>query len=415
MNLKINVNYISLLSFNYFLLLVFMNQSIGLSYVCPVSILFILLLYKINKIRYSILTILYLSFLTYAIIISSISFFNNNVDFYRFHINLCGLLVLIFSTALIIGHNVNLKKFFSLLNNFSLFIFIFGILEYITKFNITKFLRNNDYINTYLIGEGRICSLFSHPLGYASFIIFIFAFSFIFPFKSTKKHFIFIVLLFINLLFTKSRIFLFSFFLISVFFFIKQLNLNKFSVAYNYIKAAFLSIFALLFSYFLFFNKINEAIFSVLSRFTSLPAENSGGIRASVINNFYTFIKQNDVGDLFLGNGVGSSFKFMIDNPIYYWIGDECHLWTETTDNSYISFFLDYGVIGTIIILFMILYSIKQIFFTSKRILYFCYVYLLCIYISLWIMESLYWPTISFSFGITLGIIDKYSSKNLNL
>lgn len=47
-----------------------------------------------------------------------------------------------------------------------------GVIEEITRFNITKFFGNQDYVNQYLVSEGRVISIFSHPIGYAIVLTF---------------------------------------------------------------------------------------------------------------------------------------------------------------------------------------------------------------------------------------------------
>ena len=80
-----------------------------------------------------------------------------------------------------------------------------GILEEITKFNITVFFRNERYVSQYLINEGRIISVFSHPIGYAIVLTFFFLLALYFPYKKRNKQITYVCLILINLLCTKTR------------------------------------------------------------------------------------------------------------------------------------------------------------------------------------------------------------------
>ena len=160
----------------------------------------------------------------------------------------------------------------------------------------------------------------------------------------------------------------------------------------------------------IFGNTISVFAFSILKRFISLSLENKEGIRALIISNFINYLRNSPIQYIMFGHGIGYSYKFMELHPISYWIDGKRYLWSQTTDNTYISIILDYGLIGFFIYVFIIIITIK-VFITSKNEkAEMASLILISLFILLFIMEGLYWPTIMFTFAFALGVMNKQTT-----
>lgn len=409
MKIKINSNFYIVI---YFILMIFMNQSIGLSYINLVSFLFLAVSAKTIKLHKCIQTKIYYIYIAYAIVVTMLNLWNGNISYYRININLIGLLIMCFTTTMVLAEHSDIDLFCVKIRDFSWVFLGCGILEYITKFNITRFMRNSNYVETYLDGEGRIMSIFYHPLGYATFLIFLFMIIQYYPYNEHRKQIAFNVLLVINLLLTKSR----SSLMILVFIWIirkfKYLNTLNLSISKKKIRELVFIIALIFIVIFAFKNKINVVVHSVIRRFLNMGVENKEGIRAVIILNFINYLRSSPISCILFGNGIGYSYRFMEINPVTYFIDGKLNLWTQTTDNTYISMILDFGIIGLIIFIILIVATVKTFFSCKNMKKEMASLILISIFIQLFIMEGLYWPTIMFIFAFSFGVMNKMNNDN---
>lgn len=407
MKVKINNNFYIII---YFILMVLMNQSIGLSYINVISLSFLFISLKDINVSKCLPTKIYYIYISYAMIISILNVGSGNISWYRMHINLFGLLIMCFLTSMILTEQTNINLFCIKIRAFSWILFLCGILEYLTKFNITRFMRNSNYVEIYLDGEGRILSVFYHPLGYAAFLILLFILLLYFPYTNYKKNVIINILLIINLLLTKSRSALIILVFIWILFKFKHLNRLSRKIPEKKFGVVIMAIIVLFILMTIFGNTISVFAFSILKRFISLSLENKEGIRALIISNFINYLRNSPIQYIMFGHGIGYSYKFMELHPISYWIDGKRYLWSQTTDNTYISIILDYGLIGFFIYVFIIIITIK-VFITSKNEkAEMASLILISLFILLFIMEGLYWPTIMFTFAFALGVMNKQTT-----
>lgn len=411
MKVKINNFYIII----YFVLMILMNQSIGLSYINLVSLLFLSVLLKNIKINRCLPTSIYFIYISYAIIITVLNSGSGDISWYRIHINLCGLLIMCFLTSMFLTKQANIDLFCARIRSFSWVLLIGGIFEYITKFNITRFMRNSDYVETYLDREGRILSIFYHPLGYAAFLLLLFILFLYYPYKDYKKHFTINILLITNLLFTKSRSALIILMFIWIIFKIKHLNKLSIRIPLKKIYGIIGAIIGLLVLITIFRNTISVFAISIYKRFMSLGIENKEGIRTLIILNFINYLKNSPFQYILFGHGIGYSYNFMKLYPITYRIDGKINLWSQTTDNTYISIILDYGLVGFLIFVFLIITIIKTFIFCKNKKVEMASLILISLFILLFIMEGLYWPTIMFTYAFSFGIMEKTKSNNRSI
>ena len=115
MKVKINSNFYIII---YFILMVLMNQSIGLSYINVISLLFLFISLKNIKVSKCLSTKIYYIYVSYAIIISILRIGSGNISWYRMHINLCGLLIMCFLTSMVLSEQTNLNLFCTTIRDF---------------------------------------------------------------------------------------------------------------------------------------------------------------------------------------------------------------------------------------------------------------------------------------------------------
>lgn len=254
-----------------------------------------------------------------------------------------------------------------------------GVAEEVTKFNITQYIGNQDYVAQYLVKEGRIISVFSHPIGYAIILTFFFLIALYFPYKSKNKQNTYILLVLINLLCTKTRMAMIAVVIITLIYLAKHNMLkNLFSGKVNYTKNSLIYlaiIFLLAFACIVIFhNKISIFAESIVYRIVQMFTGSEQGIRLGVIANYFTGLRENSVPMIIFGKGTGYASFYMIENPIYYWneFGDKV-AWGETTDNMYITILMNYGVVGLFLFLRVLISAIKRIIHeTDNMVLFGC-------------------------------------------
>ena len=169
-----------------------------------------------------------------------------------------------------------------------------GVAEEVTKFNITQYIGNQDYVAQYLVKEGRIISVFSHPIGYAIILTFFFLIALYFPYKSKNKQNTYILLVLINLLCTKTRMAMIAVVIITLIYLAKHNMLkNLFSGKVNYTKNSLIYlaiIFLLAFACIVIFhNKISIFAESIVYRIVQMFTGSEQGIRLGVIANYFTY------------------------------------------------------------------------------------------------------------------------------
>ena len=107
------------------------------------------------------------------------------------------------------------------------------------------------------------------------------------------------------------------------------------------------------------------------------------------------------------GNGCGYSYEFMKNNPIVFWSpSGEVGKWIETTDNTYISMLLDYGIIGLALFLLILFIVFKSFLISQTKYKEMGTLILMLLFIEFFFMEGLYWPIIMFMFAFGLALFN---------
>lgn len=160
------------------ILSILMGGSIGRSYMWLASggtIVFLLVYKKGKGLRLNKLVKEYNCFIVYCVV---------NTLFYLvvtgFKSNgyiksqLIEMLILAFAASYLTSYYVKSSHTIELVKKASWILMLAGVIEEVTKFNITKYIGNEKYVAQYLVKDGRVISVFSHPIGYAIVLTFFF-------------------------------------------------------------------------------------------------------------------------------------------------------------------------------------------------------------------------------------------------
>ena len=285
----------------------------------------------------------------------------------------------------------------------------FGIIEYLTRQNFTlRFIDSNSYYQDYLKVNGRIFSIFQHPIGYAVYLNAAFVISLIYPFKKKGYDILYKIGIVINIYLTQSRTVLVA--LVIAFVLSKTLNgaqIRK-TQEKKYISRNKIMIFGLcglivLALCLLNYKYISAAFVHIYSSIASKFSMKDQGVRLGILKNYVLYLKRLNLKQIIFGKGVGYSYNWMRYNGVPSNMG----LWTETTDNMYITMLLDGGILAVVIFLWLPFNVIKKMFKNkemSKEQIIGC-INILLISFEIFLLEGLFWNTIFFIFALSISSV----------
>lgn len=365
---------------------------------------------KLNKIRLNNISIWFNILMLYLTIITAIGYANDNIQNIYYYINNCINLFVIGGISIyIISSKENIRSFYVFIRALTVFLIFFGIIEYLTRQNFTlRFIDSNSYYQDYLKVKGRIFSIFQHPIGYAVYLNTAFVISLIYPFKKKGYDILYKIVIIINIYLTQSRTALVA--LIIAFVLSKVLNSaqirktqKKKYISRN--KIIIFGIFGLIVLVLCLLNyKYISAIFAnIYSSITSKFSMKDQGVRLGILKNYVLHLKRMNIRQIIFGKGVGYSYNWMRCNGVPSNMG----LWTETTDNMYITMLLDGGILAVIIFLWLPFNVIKKMFKNkemSKEQLIGC-INIFLISFEIFLLEGLFWNTIFFIFALSISSV----------
>lgn len=407
------------------ILSILMGGSIGRSYMWLVSggIITFLLVYKKGKrLRLNKLVNEYNCFIVYCIVNTlfylGITGFKSNGYIKS---QLIEMLMLAFAASYLTSYYAKSSQLIEFVKKASWILMLAGVIEEVTKFNITKYIRNQNYVAQYLVRDGRVISVFSHPIGYAIVLTFFFLIALYFPYKSKNKQSTYMLLILINLLCTKTRMAMIAVVISAIIYLIKSDKLSEFlrgKVNYTKNSLIYLVIIFLLATVCVgvFHAKIEEFVDSIVYRIIQMFTGSEQGIRLGVIANYFTGLGENSVLEIIFGKGTGYASSYMIENPIYYWneMGDKV-AWAETTDNMYITILMNYGVVGFLLFLRVLISAIKRIINEIDKNTLFGCSGLIAIFFDLFFFEGLYWPVVMNVIGFYMAFVTKEARTQLRI
>ncbi|WP_415522930.1 O-antigen ligase family protein [Clostridium sp.] len=170
----------------------------------------------------------------------------------------------------------------------------------------------------------------------------------------------------INLFFTGSRSSWIALVITLIIYYFKiiisKIINSDFKITY---KKIYVSIFIFLLSViilFIFSNYILSVINIILQRIITATNNSYGDVsrlqRLGTIRIIYNYMLNNGIVNFLFGNGFKSVNIFMLNNPVVI-------SGFSTTDNQYLSFFYDFGFLGLLLYIIIIIYSVI-IFFKNN-------------------------------------------------
>lgn len=350
---------------------------------------------------------IWLIFILYSLLITVV---NQLFKFHNFNVTSKDILMYIleFLIILYIVQFCDRRYFFKIIRNFLALCTVAGVLEYFTRLQLyTPIIKTPAAIQTFgafgILNSStyRLMLFFGHPIYFATFLnIFCLLLIFI-PFENRILNSILFVLSLFCLLLTQSRSGWISFLIIMLMLLLKSGRLRNIN-HHLFIRIIFGVVLLIVIINFLsrldpdLFNSVNNRLYAVFNS----PEEASGARMANLALVNYI---NNDFLKLF-GNGNGFAISLLQNNPTI-------NGWTLAVDNQYLTFFLDFGVVGLCFIVVFIIYCLKKLINTNDPINVLIISSIFIIFISGYFFEFYTQNYINFFLFILISFIDDKNRK----
>ena len=423
MNILKKVNIIPIIFLLNIVSLFIGNYSINYAFILLISLYLIGYIYKvpiyIKNINRNLIFIILIS-IFYMIIITLLSVFNEGNIYNVIKLTLLLIPFVLGITITMIFGKDYIKNGLIHISNIMTLINIYGIIEFINKENFLVSFINDESVKSIVNGfihtkSYRSSALFTNSIVYGSILVIIFWIN-IYLIQNKKLRYFNSMLILINIYATRSRS---SWIAIIVTFFI-YLSFNiiksrKIKFSYKNILFGFLGMFitVVIFNT----NTFNHIINEIVGRFMELNTS-SGAISATqrlgTISKVLWQMYNQPIIIAFLGNGFGSVHNLMknITVDIVGFI---------TTDNQYLSILWEFGIIGSIMMLYYTMAIIVENFNLKNKVNDCIMFSIISISILMFFYEVYYWPIISQILFIGMGVIcindrciDIYSNQKYN-
>ena len=356
--------------------ILFPYQIVGKIYYIYFMILSIYIYYKYftnKKYLFAInnnVSIFILLFILISIITTLININNVGINNFILLLSTINVGVLIYLSAKLYGAN-SIRNFLYKIKIIGNILAIIGIKQYITRSAITeKFFASQNLINQYMELRGynanRLHNVFEHYIVYGAFLICIFWLNiFLNKNKSKIKPMIINIIILFNIYGTQARstwIALACTILLYLFIKSKELTKKNKKIHRKTLIYAPISISILIILLILFNEQIFNFIFSIFERFNNMNTVD-GSIakeqRLFIIFFILNYIINGNLINMFIGYGYRASEILMINTKTL--ISN-----FKTTDNQWISFIFDFGIISVILYILFIILNIKNIALMKK-------------------------------------------------
>lgn len=308
------------------------------------------------------------------------------------------------------------KWFVVLINTFA----IINLYEIVTKKSLFyQFLEKGIYTDMTIFGTNafRTFSIFEHPIVYGLFLVILFwCNKFII---NNKLKYILQANIFVNIFFTQSRSAYIALAITLVIYYFKiifdKCKNYKFVTTYKKIFAFISTIVISTILICIFYKDIGYILSNITDRFITATNDSYGATsrlqRLGTISVIIDFMQTNGVANFLFGHGFSTVQQFMLTHQIVI-IG------FKTTDNQYITFFYEFGFIGLLLYVLILIASIIR-FFKSTNIFSMNNLSILCFWtisIAMFFFESFGWKDV-FIFMIIIMVFicakDNKSTENI--
>ncbi|MFT8900633.1 O-antigen ligase family protein [Liquorilactobacillus nagelii] len=379
MNLKIElVNvYSSLILFAWLLVSVLFLGNYNIIYYLIIWILLLLffLLREKNELAFNKLYIFSLKrimmiFIIYTclstMINASMGNFNSLSSYTRLLTNIVFFVVPYITLYYSIGKEFRIffvKGYRSLLLFFSLL----GVFEYVTKIQPYTFLIKSQAAIYNFLEYGSVQSsnyrttlIFYHPNLYSTLLVVYFVFLIYKPFKNNIIQLIGVALFLANIILTQSRTGWISLFLVAILIFLKSFLLNLEIKKMVYKIAKVLIVFLLIFLFFSVFSKIYQSFSKIL--YERINDAVSGQAYGARLENWRLLsIAWKSFTNILIGGGDNYAISLLQEYP-------SINNWSRAIDNQFLTFLINYGVLGTSIFIYLTLKTLRCFFKSNDDI-----------------------------------------------
>ena len=259
-------------------------------------------------------------------------------------------------------------RFIIYFRTFILICCVFGVFEYIFKFQVYEglitaenALYNFNYYGSTALPAYRITLIFYHPIYYSILLAICCGCMLYRPFRNTAVQIISILLILFNLIFTKSRS---GWVALGVIIIIYVLKKGKIKYSRKAILSVLKScVFIILIAVLVVF--IRKDLFASIwkifeERLFGITLNNAAGARFAHLSLISAIFSDPQYMHIWLfGGGNNFAISYLQEHPVL-------NNWTRAIDNQYMTNLLDYGLFGVAFFLLFLFMIIKRLFKSTE-------------------------------------------------
>ena len=298
------------------------------------------------------------------------------------------------------------EKFYLLLRNVGIFNAFAGSVEFFTQscwFSRFITVANHQYMLQNAGTERwRVRTMFLHPLVCAVFTLVTWVLLIYMPCRNKWIQFFSQIAVIICMIGTKARSSWISLAIVSIMiFFVRQIK-GKRELSRGTIYRLGLAAIAIILLVVFFDDSIFSLLEVVINRLVSAMSIKDVGHynRVTMIRFGLTEFNKAPIKNKLLGFGTDYAINMLKAHPI--------RGWNKAVDNTYVTLLLNYGLLGLIMHLSVLFFSIRNMFKTKSIISEMCSIGVVSIFISAFFYEMYSWFSVTVCFSILLlGQVDR--------
>ena len=253
--------------------------------------------------------------------------------------------------------NINAEKLLIFLRNFGLVLSALCLVEALSKQHIWASILGKGLTE----GSARVVGLFNHPIVCSCFLLITLILTIVFPIRKKIAQVVAMIGIVLAIILTQSRS---AWIATVVILFIYLLKFHTHRINRSYLIYGMLAVgIAFLVSIALGYNVGAEIVRFISTRIQgSLEAGEGHIVRIEIILNSFEYWKSH-IGNLFFGRGKNYGLLFLKYNPIKKF---GTFTWTAAIDNQYITLIHETGLVGLILIFYIIALAFKRFIKSNK-------------------------------------------------
>lgn len=254
--------------------------------------------------------------------------------------------------------------FLKLVRNFISITSLLGIYEIVTKkqpyINIItsqdaiKSFQDMGSVNAYFY---RLTLFFYHPIFYGVLLNIAIIILLYLPFKSKIFQYMFLITIVLNLIFTQSRSSWVALLFIVMFFVVKELKQNK----QQALKKILIAVFIIAIISVVIINVVPELRDQIVDLLQDRLFGNQNDVGGARMFNWSLLQYPNAMWIRIIGGGNGYAISLLHAHPTL-------NGWEDAIDNQYLTFLLNYGIVGIMLFGVIIVKTIKLLFNSKNKL-----------------------------------------------